>query len=109
MPTAPASPTTANIERPRRTSSMTISPSVVSAPQPPVGPQHVEQDLGLTRTSSSVNLDGEPRIFPGVVSRRRRSSLRSSNVEDGEEAHSGLHRVHTEPVVQEQDTDDEDL
>ena len=109
MPTAPASPTAAHNARPRRTSSMTISPSVVSAPQPPVDQQPAEQDLGLTRTSSSVNLDGEPRIFPGVVSRRRRSSLRGSNVEDGEEAHSGLHRVHTEPVVQEQDTDDEDL
>jgi AMP deaminase len=109
MPTQPASPTAANTERPRRTSSMTISPSVVSAPQPPVTSQPAEQDLGLTRTSSSVNLDGEPRIFPGVVSRRRRSSLRGSNLEDGDGAHSGLHRVDTAPVVEEQDTDDEDL
>jgi AMP deaminase len=107
MPTQPASPTALNTERPRRTSSMTISPSVISAPQPPTG-QQPEQDLGLTRTSSSVNLDGEPRIFPGVVSRRRRSSLKGSDVRDGEESH-GLHRVPTEPVVQEQDTDDEDL
>ncbi|KAF1932504.1 AMP deaminase [Didymella exigua CBS 183.55] len=106
MSTQPASPTIANTERPRRTSSMTISPSVVAL-QPPTG-QQSERDLDLTRTSSSVNLDGEPRIFPGVVSRRRRSSLRSSNVEDGEESH-GLHRVPTEPAVQEQDTDDEDL
>ncbi|KAL1657005.1 AMP deaminase [Didymella pomorum] len=107
MPTQPASPTALTTERPRRTSSMTISPSVISAPQPPTG-QQSEQDLGLTRTSSSVNLDGEPRIFPGVVSRRRRSSLKGSEVRDSEEG-SGLHRVPTEPVVQEQDTDDEDL
>ncbi|KAF9699870.1 hypothetical protein EKO04_002152 [Ascochyta lentis] len=107
MPTQPTSPTAANGERPRRTSSMTISPSVVSAPQPPVGSQPAEQDSGLTRSSSNVNLDGEPRIFPGVVSRRRRSSLRSGNIEDGEEAQSSVHRVHTEPAVQEQDSGEE--
>jgi len=74
-----------------------------------VGTQPLEQDLGLASTPSNLNLDGEPRIFPGVVSRRRRSSLRSSNIDDAEEAHHGLHRVPTEPVVQEQDTDDEDV
>jgi AMP deaminase len=99
MSEQPASPTIAIAPRPRRTSSMTISPSVLSAPQPP-SDQQAEQDLGLTRTSSSVNMDGEPRIFPGVVSRRRRSSLH------GEEAHAGLQRVPTEPVVQEQTGED---
>ncbi|KAJ4344920.1 AMP deaminase [Ascochyta clinopodiicola] len=108
MPTQPASPTAANNERPRRTSSMTISPSVVSAPQPAVSSQPAEPDAGLTRTSSNLNLDGEPRIFPGVVSRRRRSSLRSSQVEDGDDAHAGLHRVPTEPAVQERDSDEEE-
>ena len=96
----PASPTSTkdsgNFERPRRTSSMTINPSPVSIAQAQHSPNQYateEPNLGLSRTTSSVNLDGEPRIFPGVVSRsRRRSSMRNSQIEDGDVtgAHSGF-------------------
>ncbi|KAF1842657.1 AMP deaminase [Cucurbitaria berberidis CBS 394.84] len=127
LQTQPTSPTSTknsgNFERPRRTSSMTINPSILSAPQPQQQPQQTpgasiattqwppdEQNLGLSRTTSTVTLDGEPRIFPGVVSRsRRRSSMRSSQVEDGEMtgARSGF-RGDTRSVVEERDTDDEE-
>lgn len=79
-----------------RTSSMTINPSVSGAP-----PAETGEDLGLTRSHSSVTLDGEPKIFPGVVSRRRRSSLRGSNLEDGEGLHSGYHGADAGSVVEE--------
>jgi AMP deaminase len=80
-----------------RTSSMTINPSTSGAP-PAAG---ADEDLGLTRSHSSVTLDGEPKIFPGVVSRRRRSSLRGSNLEEGEGLHSGYHGADAESVVEE--------
>lgn len=98
----PGSPTSAkdsgNVERPRRTSSMTINPSIVSGPQPQQSPSHYISDepgLGLSRTTSSVTLDSEPRIFPGVVSRsRRRNSMRNSQIEDPDltSAHSGFRK-----------------
>lgn len=70
---------------------MTINPSTVSVPQPlsatsPPGQQWQSdgETLDLTRTTSSATLDGEPKIFPGVVSRSaRRSSMRSGPVEEG--------------------------
>lgn len=88
----PGSPTSAQEggqpERLRRTSSMTVQPNIFSAPQPPQSPQHLdsEEPMGLSRVTSSMTLDGEPRIFPGVVSRsRRRSSMRTSQTEEGGE------------------------
>ncbi|KAF2467445.1 AMP deaminase [Lindgomyces ingoldianus] len=98
--------------RPHRTSSMILNNPGSSAPPPPQplgaglsqtssqqqyqqqsnfsplqnGKSADEPQTSLTRTSSAagLTLEGiEPRIFPGVVSRRR-SSLRSSAVEDGE-------------------------
>jgi AMP deaminase len=58
-----------------RPSSMVFSPGAgpqsQAPPQPLASPQQA-----IKRSESSVNLDGsEPRIFPGVVSRHRRSSV----------------------------------
>jgi AMP deaminase len=78
-----------------------------------------DESLGLTRTSSSAGLtmEGiEPKIFPGVVSKRRRSSLRGSALEDGEgnqqfqaqhPGHSGFRRGYEGSVVEEQDSGNE--
>jgi AMP deaminase len=70
-----------------------------------------------------MTLDGiEPRMFPGVVSRRRRSSLRSSSVEKenteglqgqaqaqaDHAGHSGFRRGEGSAVVEEQDSDEEE-
>jgi AMP deaminase len=93
---------------------VTINPSTASAPQPTGGsttsPQYQNDgdSLSLTRTTSSVNLDGEPRMFPGVVSRStRRSSMRSSTVDDG--AYPGYRAGEdTEGVAEERDTDEEE-
>lgn len=98
-PRQPTSPTSAkNSEqqqqtRQRRSSSLTINPSNMSTAQLGEGSttspqqQHFDgSDLGLTRTRSSVTLDGEPRIFPGIVSKNasaRRSSMRSSALDEG--------------------------
>ncbi|KAH7372364.1 hypothetical protein BKA66DRAFT_177870 [Pyrenochaeta sp. MPI-SDFR-AT-0127] len=124
QPTSPTSTKdSGNFERPRRTSSMTINPGTVSMHQPQQTPGASsastqqpqwpleEHNLGLSRTASSVALDGEPRIFPGVVSRsRRRSSMRGSQVEDGEATgtHSGFRKGDTGSVAEEKDTDDEE-
>lgn len=59
-------------------------------------------------------MDMEPRIFPGVVSRRRKSSLRGSGPEEGEAAsgqqgYPKFKMAERESVVEEPDTDDEDL
>lgn len=82
-----------------------------SAPPQPSGAnvQVASEELSsLTRSTSTVTLDGvEPKMFPGVVSRRRRSSLRSSTVEDREDGHSGFRRHDGSAVVEEQDTDDD--
>jgi AMP deaminase len=124
-------------ERVRRSPSMTLDLGAGAPPQPGTGelPQSSSQQnlsmyanpsvfspdesLGLPRPSSSagLSLDGiEPRLFPGVVSKRRRSSLRSSALEDGEgnqqgqaqhPGHSGFRRRNEGSVVEEQDTDDE--
>ncbi|KAH8732896.1 hypothetical protein GQ44DRAFT_9342 [Phaeosphaeriaceae sp. PMI808] len=115
----PASPTSTkdsgNLDRPRRTSSMTINPSTVSAihSQQAAGASTTSpqwqadgEALSLTRSMSSITLDGEPKIFPGVVSRStRRSSMRSSAVEDG--THSGYRKGGSGSVV-EKDTDAEE-
>ena len=109
--TQPASPTRAkdeSFERPRRTSSMVLDHGTSAPPQPhgagivsqssfqqPLPSSSTTQSavmspdepLSLTRTASStgLTLDGiEPKIFPGVVSRRRRSSLRGGSAEDGD-------------------------
>jgi AMP deaminase len=118
LPPQPTSPTGAkdssHQELLHRTSSVTVNPSTVSASQPTgastTSPQYQNDvdSLSLTRTTSSANLDGEPRIFPGVVSRStRRSSMRSSTVEDG--AYPGYRAGgDTGSVVEERDTDDEE-
>ncbi|KAF2739134.1 AMP deaminase [Polyplosphaeria fusca] len=147
--TKPASPTRTkdqdHFERPRRSSSMILNPGSAAPPQPQgaglsttstqafpsmstvTSPDESMQNLSLQRTTSSAGLtmEGvEPKIFPGVMSRRRRSSLRSSNMEDGEgpplnvkaadespgaaTAHSGFRRGDGGSVVEERDTDDED-
>lgn len=79
-----------NFERPRRTSSMVLNPGSSVAPQPtyegvPQPQPFVEDERHHMRGGSgNMALDGiEPRIFPGVVSRRRRSSLRGSSVDMG--------------------------
>lgn len=116
-PSSPTSTKESTLDRPRRTSSMTINPSIISAPQPQTqtatSPQQQYygdvEGLSLTRTTSSVNMDGEPRIFPGVVTRSaRRSSMRSGAVEDG--AYAGYRKGggDTESVKEEVDTDDEE-
>lgn len=118
MPTSPTSTKdSSGQERQRRTSSMTINPSIMSQ-QTPGGsvpsPQQLQhswhadgEPLGLTRTTSSATLDGEPRIFPGVVSRStRRSSARGSVVEDS--SHTGFRKAETGSVVEERDTDDDE-
>jgi AMP deaminase len=99
--------------RPRRSSSLTINPSIISAPQPPGASTTSSQyqpegdGLSLTRTQSSVTLDGEPRIFPGVVSKNaRRSSMRSSAVEDG--SYVGFRQREAESVVEAKERDLED-
>jgi AMP deaminase len=118
--TNPTSPTSAkegeqHHTRPRRSSSLTINPSTVSAHQHPGASTTSSQyqpegdGLSLTRTQSSVTLDGEPRIFPGVVSKNaRRSSIRSSTVEDG--SYVGFRQREAEIVAEarERDTDDEE-
>ncbi|KAF2270354.1 AMP deaminase [Lojkania enalia] len=139
--TQPTSPTRAresdNFERSRRSNSMVLNPGATVPPQPTsVGLTHAratsqtfpnfssapaEEGLTLTRSGSGAPLDAnEPRMFPGVVSRRRRSSLRSSVVEEGEpsnafvgnareEGHSGFRRPEGSSAVREEiDTDDED-
>jgi AMP deaminase len=111
----PTSPTSTkesgNFDHQSRSSSMTINPSVLPAPQPGGSTasqqwQADEEAAGLTRTASNATLSDEPRIFPGVVSRsRRRSSMRSSVVEDG--AYMGYRKSgDAGSVVEERDTDD---
>jgi AMP deaminase len=93
----------------QQTLSMYANPSVFS-PDESLGP--------WTSSSAGLTIDGiEPRIFPGVVSKRRRSSLRSSTLEDGEgnqqaqaqhPGHSGFRRGNEGSVVEEHDTDDDE-
>jgi len=89
-------------------SSMTVNPSTMSVAQPT---EPEEPDQGLTRSTSTITLDGEPRLFPGIVSSRsRRRSTRTSQAEDSDMTNSRL-RFRTgdqESVVEERDTDDED-
>jgi AMP deaminase len=117
VPPQPTSPTSTkegqNDELHHHTANMTIYQSTSAAPQAAttsvasVPYQNEGESLGLTRTTSSVNLDGEPRIFPGVVSRNtRRSSMRSGAVEDG--TYPGYRQGDTGSVAEERDTDDEE-
>ena len=142
--TQPTSPTRAKdneqFERPRRSSSMILNPGGGPPPQPTgsaavasqsssqafpgfsanQGVRSPEEPLTLTRTTSSAGLTLEriePRIFPGVVSRRRGSSLRSSAVEDGEGSvqgqaqqpgHSGFRRGNEGSVAEEKDSGDDE-
>ncbi|EMD63194.1 hypothetical protein COCSADRAFT_338729 [Bipolaris sorokiniana ND90Pr] len=119
--TQPASPTSAhdgsNADRPHRSTNMAVNHNAVPVAQPPVDGQAPptgldEPDTGLRRSTSSVTLDGEPKLFPGVVSSRsRRRSTKNSQAEDGEAASSRLRRYptgETESVVEEKDTDDEE-
>jgi AMP deaminase len=107
---APSSPSSTkeggNTDRPRRTSSATVG----QGPQSPSVQATEDQDQGLTRTKSSVTLDGEPRMFPGVVSGNRRRSMRMSQAEDGEtmNARSRFRRADTGSVMEERDTDDDE-
>lgn len=82
-----------------------------------------DEPLSLTRTASAtgLTLDGiEPKIFPGVVSRRRRSSLRGGSLEDGDSSlpygqsqpgqssgHSGFVKGDNKATVVENDSDDD--
>ena len=90
-------------------SSITVNPSTLSVAQPTEA--YEEPDQGLTRSTSTVTLDGEPRLFPGIVSSRsRRRSTRNSQAEDGDMT-SSLSRLRAgdaESVMEERDTDDED-
>ncbi|KAI1542956.1 Add Adenosine deaminase [Pyrenophora tritici-repentis] len=72
----------------RRSSEITINPSTMAPPpQQSMDTQtqgHEDPEQGLVRSTSSVTLDGEPRLFPGLVSSRsRRRSGRTSQVEEG--------------------------
>lgn len=119
VPTQPASPTSAydgsNAERPQRNTSMTMNANAVSGVPQPVegGGQHAldEPDADLKRSMSSVTLDGEPRLFPGIVSSRsRRRSTKTNQAEDGEATSSRLKRFptgETESVVEERNMDEE--
>jgi AMP deaminase len=118
-PTQPASPTSAhdgsNAELPHRSAGMTANTNAVSAGQQPAEGQGQsaldEADTGLRRSTSSVTLDGEPRLFPGIVSSRsRRRSTKTNQAEDGDPTSSRLKRYptgETESVMEERDTDDE--
>ncbi|KAJ4288022.1 AMP deaminase [Kalmusia sp. IMI 367209] len=130
--TQPASPTRTKdqeVDHPRRVSSLVMNAGSGAPAQPTGAPSQTSGMMspddstgGLQRTQSVVTIDGaEPKIFPGVVSSRRRSSIRSSAVEDGDASvqavpimaqtgpgRSGFMRD-AESVVEEQDTDDEDL
>jgi len=124
-----------HLERPQRSSGMTLNLGNGPPPQPTGNASNLSQSSSyqtfpgfanqvvfspeepLTGTSSSAGLSmDEPRIFPGVVSRRRRGSLRSGTVDDSEAlspnqpqqpAHSGFKRGKESSVVEEQDSDDE--
>jgi len=137
--TQPNSPTRTKhdeqLERPQRSFGMTLNPESGPPPQPTGNASTLAQsssqqtfpgftnqtvlspEESLTRTSSSAGLSmDEPRVLPGVVSRRRQSSLRSGTVDDSEAllpnqlqqpAHSGFKRGKEGSVVKEQDSGDE--
>ncbi|OCL11608.1 AMP deaminase [Glonium stellatum] len=94
---APSSPVrdTTNFPRPARSPSMIFTHGATSAPQPQ--PQALRSP-DASPSGSALHFDGiEPRLFPGVVSRHRRSSLRrpsssSFSEKDGEGGWSGFRR-----------------
>jgi AMP deaminase len=107
----PSSPTSTKdgggtFDRPRRTSSVTINPSMAQSTEFFVP----EEEQGLTRSTSSVAMDGEPRLFPGIVSRNRRRSTKVEESEGSGSVKMGFRRGDTSgSVVEERDTDEEDL
>jgi AMP deaminase len=97
--------------RPARTSSMIFSPGSGPQSMPPPQPppmQSLPSPSGILRSDSNVNLDGsEPRIFPGVMSRNRRSSIqRPSSSSYSETDGVGLgwgRRSEVDEVIEESD------
>jgi AMP deaminase len=69
--------------RSARASSMIFSPGAGPQSQAPPQPQAATSPLQpIQRTASIVDLDGsEPKIFPGVVSRHRRSSVQQPDLD----------------------------
>lgn len=97
--TQPASPT-----HTKDTSSMAMNAGSVSQPSGVLSPE--DSTSSLTRTQSIPTIDGaEPRMFPGVVSRRRRSSIRNSLGGDGD---AKLAAMKKESVVEEPKDGSED-
>lgn len=130
QPTSPTRTKDLETEQPRSSTGMFMHGSNGPPPQPsattstsvPISQaiRPSEEPFGIKKTPSVVALEGmEPRMFPGVVSRRRRSSLRSTAVDDGEvsapnavpaiaQAKSGFLKRDGGSVVEEQHTDDDD-
>lgn len=117
--TQPASPTSAydgsNGERQRGSASITVHANGTPGVHPSTEShgQHAseEPDGDLKRSMSSVTLDGEPRLFPGIVSSRsRRRSTKTSQADEGDVTRSRLKRYPTGETesVTERDTDDEE-
>ncbi|RMZ66976.1 AMP deaminase [Pyrenophora seminiperda CCB06] len=92
----------------RRSSEITVNPASMSVAQPQA-PQPVDDeqlDTGLVRSTSSVTLDGEPRLFPGIVSSRsRRRSARMDLVEEGAASRTELRGSGAGGVVSEEGSD----
>lgn len=101
----PAMSSASSSTRPTRTSSMVFTPGWESQDMPPPQPpMNTMQNLpspsstggGILRSDSNRNLDGsEPKMFPGVLGRQRRSSAQrpsSSGVSDGEALRQGWGR-----------------
>ncbi|KAF2498876.1 AMP deaminase [Lophium mytilinum] len=118
-PLSPKGPSdAATYQRPARHSNMVLDPGARPPPQPnaqtqpqEASPSSPSQQGFSMRSPSTIDLNGmEPRMFPGVVSRHRRSSLQrpssSSFSEGGGDAGSwgGLRRGEgRESVVEEPD------
>lgn len=83
---------------------MAMNAGSVSQPSGVLSPE--DSTSSLTRTQSIPTIDGaEPRMFPGVVSRRRRSSIRNSLGGDGD---AKLAAMKKESVVEEPKDGSED-
>ncbi|RDI89418.1 hypothetical protein Vi05172_g435 [Venturia inaequalis] len=89
--------------RPVRTSSMVFTPGRESQGMPiPQPPTNIMQSLpspnltGIIRSDSNLNLDGsEPRVFPGILGRQRRTSTQrpgSSGVSEADGVGQGWGR-----------------
>jgi AMP deaminase len=78
------------------------------APPQPSPMQSMPSPSGIMRSDSNLNLDGsEPRIFPGVMSRNRRSSVQrpsSSSYSDTDGVGMGWgRRSEVDEVIEESD------